>query len=330
MNKIKIYTTVKLGLLALTVIGVFIACSPNENGYRNESNVDPSLLPNADFAASSTSIFQFETISFSPTTVSEGDLYTWSFSGGSPGTSTAASVDVKYTVKGTYPVSLKIRNQYGAQEEIKEGFITVEGEPLDPAIEVRLNFEQSIFEEASGTTASGAISGYEAGVVNDFAGTFGGSGITIDGYNGILGNNPRTVAVWIKTTNTSRQGVATWGNTGTFSRNTFVVNGNGTVRFEYQGGGQNTTITANDGVWHHIAYTYDGAEIKVYVDGVLDFTRPETKINTGVTGDRQITIGSEGSSDGSLTFRPFSGAMDDFRLYNRALSAGEIASLAGL
>ncbi len=326
----KKYKIKSLGLL-LVFATIFYACSPNENGLRKgEGAVDPSLLPNADFAASSTSIFQFETISFSPTTVNEGDLYTWTFSGGSPGTSTAANVDVKYTVKGTYPVSLKIRNQYGAQEEIKEGFITVEGEPLDPAIRIRLNFEQSLFEEYSGTTATGAISGYETGVVNDFAGTFNGSGITIDGYNGITGNNPRTVGVWIKTTNTARQGVATWGNSGTFSRNTFVINGNGTVRFEYQGGGQNTTITANDGVWHHIAYTYDGAEVKVYVDGVLDFTRPETKINTGVAGDRQITIGSEGASDGSLTFRPFSGAMDDFKLYNRALSAAEIAELAGL
>lgn len=327
MKKYKIKSLGLLLLLSMT----FYACSPNENGLRKgDGSVDPSLLPNADFTASSTSIFQFETINFSPTTVNEGDLYTWTFSGGSPGTSTAASVDVKYTVKGTYPVSLKIRNKHGAQEETKEGFITVEGEPLDPAVRLRLNFEQSLFEEYSSVTATGEVSGYETGVVNDFAATFNGSGITIDGYNGITGNNPRTVAVWVKTTNTARQGVATWGNSGTFSRNTFVINGNGTVRFEYQGGGQNSTLTINDDVWHHIAYTYDGAEIKVYIDGVLDFTRPEIRIDTGVAGDRQITIGSEGSSDGSLTFRPFSGAMDDFRLYNRALSASEIAELAGI
>ncbi len=318
-------------LILLPLLALVFSCSPNENGLRKDKgSVDPGLLPSTDFTASSTSIFQFEIISFSTATANEGDLYSWSFSGGSPGTSTSASVDVKYTVKGTYPVSLKIRNQYGTQEEIKEGFITVDGEPLDPAVRIRLNFEQSIFEEYSEANASGSVSGYEAGKVNDFAVTFNGSGLTIDGYNGIIGNNPRTVAVWVKTTNTARQGVATWGATGTFSRNTFVINGNGTVRFEYQGGGQNTTLTANDGVWHHVAYTYDGTDIKVYVDGVLDFTRPEIRINTAVAGDRQITIGSEGASDGSLTFRPFSGAMDDFRLYNRALTDQEIAGLAGL
>ncbi|MCF7567638.1 LamG domain-containing protein [Sabulilitoribacter arenilitoris] len=330
MNKINIYTKAKLSILALTVIGVFIACSPNENGYRKDSNIDPSLLPVPDFTASATSIFQFETINFATAEINEGDLYSWTFTGGSPGDSNQANVTVKYTVRGTYPVSLKIRNQYGANEVVKEGFITVEGEPLDPAVEVRLNFEQSLYEEVSETNAIGAVSGYEEGAINDFAATFSGSGITIEGYNGITGNNPRTVSAWIKTTNTARQGVATWGNSGTFSRNTFVVNGNGTVRFEYQGGGQNSTGKVNDGEWHHIAYTYDGADIKVYIDAVLDFTRPETRINTAVAGDRQITIGSEGASDGSLTFRRFKGAIDDLRVYNRALTAVEIAALAGL
>lgn len=326
----KIYKKQSLGMLLLAAI-VFFSCSPNENGLRKgDSSVDPSLLPDVEVAASTTSIFQFETIDFAPTTINEGDLYSWSFPGGSPGTSTVANVTVKYTVKGTFPVSLKIRNEFGAKEIVKEGFITVEGEPLDPAIRIRLNFEQSLFEEYSEGNASGSVSGYETGVINDFAASFDGSGITIDGYNGITGNNPRTVAVWVKTTNTARQGIATWGNSGTFSRNTFVVNGNGTVRFEYQGGGQNSTTTVNDGAWHHIAYTYDGANIKVYIDGVLDFTRPETRINTGVAGDRQITIGSEGASDGSLTFRPYSGAMDDFKLYNRALTDAEITALATL
>ncbi len=330
MNKLKMYTKAK-SILAFTIIGVLIACSPNENGYRNESNVDPSLLPDVEVSASTTSIFQFETIDFAPTAINEGDLYTWSFPGGSPGSSTSANVTVKYTAKGTFPVSLKIRNEFGAKEVVKEGFITVEGEPLDPALRIRLNFEQSLFDEYSESNALGSVSGYETGVVNDFAASFSGSGITIDGYNGITGNNPRTVAVWVKTTNTARQGLSTWGNAGTFSRNTFVINGNGTVRFEFQGGGYNTPSTvANDGEWHHIAFTYDGQVLNIYIDGVVNFTANETRVNTGVAGDRQITIGSEGAADGSLTFRPFSGAMDDFKLYNRALTAQEIAELATL
>ena len=306
------------------------SCDKLDDSFALDKEVNEALLPDADFTASTTELVQFETVDFAPTTINQGDLYTWSFPGGSPGTSTVANNTVKYTVRGTYPVSLKIRNEFGLKEVVKEGYITVEGEPLDPAIRVRFNFEQNLFEEYSGTVASGSVSGYEAGVVNDFAATFSGNGITIDGYNGITGNNPRTVTVWVKTTNTARQGITTWGNSGTFSRNTFVINGNGTVRFEYQGGGQNSTLTVNDGTWHHVAYTYDGIEVKVYVDGVLDFTRPETRINTGVAGDRQITIGSEGASDGSLTFRPYSGAMDDLKIFNRALTAGEIAELAGV
>jgi len=306
------------------------SCDKLDDSFALDKDINEALLPDADFTASTTELVQFETVDFAPTSINVGDLYSWSFPGGSPGTSTVADNTVKYTVRGTYPVSLKIRNEFGLKEVVKEGYITVEGEPLDPAIRVRFNFEQNLFEEYSGTVASGSVSGYEAGVVNDFAATFSGNGITIDGYNGITGNNPRTVTAWVKTTNTARQGITTWGNSGTFSRNTFVINGNGTVRFEYQGGGQNSTLTVNDGSWHHVAYTYDGIEVKVYIDGVLDFTRPETRINTGVAGDRQITIGSEGASDGSLTFRPYSGAMDDLKIFNRALTAEEIAELAGV
>ena len=327
----KTYKNQYFGILLLAMILCF-GCSPNENGLRKgEADIDPSLLPDVEVSASATSIFQFETIDFAPTTVNTGDLYSWSFPGGSPGSSTAANVTVKYTAKGTFPVSLKIRNEYGAKEVVKEGFITVEGEPLDPAIRIRLNFEQSLFDEYSEENVTGSVAGYEAGVVNDFAASLDGSGLTINGFNGITGNNPRTVAVWIKTTNTARQGLATWGNSGTFSRNTFVVNGNGTVRFEFQGGGYNSpSSVANDGEWHHIAYTYDGQVLNIYIDGVANLTVNETRVDTAVAGDRQITIGSEGASDGRLTFRPFSGAMDDFRLYNRALTAQEIAELATL
>ncbi|GAA3561869.1 LamG-like jellyroll fold domain-containing protein [Snuella lapsa] len=318
-------------LIQLLLLTIVFACSPNENGLRKgEEHVDPSLLPNADFTASATSIFQFETINFSPSDVNEGDLYSWNFPGGSPGSSISSNVTVKYTVKGTYPVSLKIRNEFGAEEVVKEGYITVEGEPLDPAVRIRLNFEQSLFEEYSEENVTGSVSGYEAGIVNDFAATIDGSGLTINGYNGITGNNPRTVAVWVKTSNTARQGVATWGNSGTFSRNTFVINGNGTVRFEFQGGGYNSPSSVNDGAWHHIAYTYDGQSLKIYIDGVVDLSVSESRVNTAVAGDRQITIGSEGASDGSLTFRPYTGAMDDFRLYNKALTSEEIEELAGI
>jgi PKD repeat protein len=326
----KIYNIKSLAIVLWLFALVLSACSPNENGLRkNEGDVDPSLLPDTDFTASATSIFQFETINFSPTTINEGDLYTWSFPGGSPGTSIDPTVEVKYTVRGTYPVSLKIRNDFGAKEEVREDYIIVEGEPLDPAVRVRFNFEQNLFEEYSETVATGALSGYETGVVNDFAGTFNGSGLTINGYNGITGNNPRTVAVWIKSTTTARSGIATWGAPGTFSRNTFCLAPGGKLRFEYQGGGLNATVVA-DGTWHHVAYTYDGQQIAMYVDGVLEATQNQPSINTGVAGDRQITIGSEGTSDGSLDYRVYIGAMDNFILYNRALTEEEIAELAQL
>ena len=93
------------------------------------------------------------------------------------------------------------------------------------------------------------------------------------------------------------------------------------------GGRLNGTVPypTNGTTWMHVAATYDGAMIKMYVNGVLDVTRASTASIT--TNNLPFVIGAP--SDG-LAARVFPGAIDDARLYNRALTAGEIAALANL
>ncbi|TKJ38870.1 MAG: hypothetical protein CEE38_04005 [Planctomycetes bacterium B3_Pla] len=81
----------------------------------------------------------------------------------------------------------------------------------------------------------------------------------------------------------------------------------------------NTLVTGGD--WHHFAGTYDGAEGRIYIDGVLDAT-------TEATG--QINIEPENfwiGNNSQNTDRFFHGMLDDVRLYNKALSALEIKDL---
>ncbi|QTD37353.1 hypothetical protein JL193_14815 [Polaribacter batillariae] len=301
------------------------SCTKLNNEFALDKNMNTNGLPDAEFTASTTSIFQFETISFAPNSVNEGDLYSWSFPGGSPSESSTANVDVKYTVKGIYLVSLKVRNKNGAVETVKEDFITVEGEPLDPAVRLRFNFEQNILEEYSGNTASygGAASYVEDAPVNDFAFKFDGkNSITTPEYKGINGNNPRTVAAWIKSAATKNSCVVHWGASALLSRATFRMTP-ASIRMEWAGGGISGATKINDDKWHHVAYTFDGSTVTLYVDGKVDGVNSNaSKINTGVAGKTAVEVGSQ------LGANFYSGLMDDVRIYNKALTIDEIKDLA--
>ena len=73
--------------------------------------------------------------------------------------------------------------------------------------------------------------------------------------------------------------------------------------------------------WHHLAMTYDGADLRLYVDGVLRGV--ETIGRARVPGGRGIAIGRrEDNAGDGYRFRGF---LDEVRLTRRALSAEEIA-----
>ena len=75
------------------------------------------------------------------------------------------------------------------------------------------------------------------------------------------------------------------------------------------------------GEWVHIAGTYDGSEVKVYINGELDGTMAYDK---GMhQGEAKIQIGRYQDS----TYSMYGGLMDDVMLWNRALSANEIMEL---
>jgi hypothetical protein len=74
------------------------------------------------------------------------------------------------------------------------------------------------------------------------------------------------------------------------------------------------------GVWYHAAMTYDGAFLKLYVNGVLDGTLAATGPITVTT--HPLLFG--GHADGPWSFN---GLVDEVTLYNRALSAAEIVAI---
>lgn len=95
--------------------------------------------------------------------------------------------------------------------------------------------------------------------------------------------------------------------------------------FIYDGGWNSASYSVDssfNGQWHHLAGTYDGSEVKLYVDGQLQDTTSHTGSIDTDTYDLNIARNSE------ETGRFYEGAIDDIRIYSRALDADEIAQLA--
>jgi hypothetical protein len=79
----------------------------------------------------------------------------------------------------------------------------------------------------------------------------------------------------------------------------------------------------NDGRWHHICGTYDGAHIRLYMDGVEDSASPAAYSGGISTNNYNVLIGENAQLPG----RYWNGLIDDVRIYVRALSAGEVQGL---
>lgn len=87
-----------------------------------------------------------------------------------------------------------------------------------------------------------------------------------------------------------------------------------------------TTNSVPTNVWTHVAGTYDGSVIKVYLNGVMESQGSYTgKIFPGTN-----SLGIGGATGGALPgnmLTPFPGIIDEPSLYNRALSDSEIKSV---
>ncbi len=113
-------------------------------------------------------------------------------------------------------------------------------------------------------------------------------------------------------------GVSSYGNAGgTITRNSSGLPGSGF----YSCNGE--TVLSNN-AWSLITSTWDGTSLKVYVNGKLDGVN--SSIPSGPIDDYAggtLRFGNHWSGDPAWS----KGIMDDVRIYNRALSADEVAQL---
>lgn len=75
-----------------------------------------------------------------------------------------------------------------------------------------------------------------------------------------------------------------------------------------------------DGVWQHVAATWDGATMRIYIDGLLSASAPYSGRFTNPLSDRRLRIGFADAGRGSAKLD-----VDEVAWYTRALPGDEIA-----
>ncbi|MFH0832946.1 MAG: DUF2341 domain-containing protein [Candidatus Aenigmatarchaeota archaeon] len=160
-----------------------------------------------------------------------------------------------------------------------------------------------------------------------------GNGVMFDGENdyvylsnpaALAISNTFTVELWLKALlnqadyfypishgHTSKEGWALQGN-GSTGKITVIMNGGCSKTF---------STSVSDNIWHHLVSVKNTTGTYLFMDGVLDGSCDGGGDVVNVT-KWNVTIGNDKTTDKD---RPFNGTMDEVRIYNRSLTAQEIA-----
>lgn len=191
------------------------------------------------------------------------------------------------------------------------------------------------FDETSGTTVYDSMGLYNGTITNaqvNQAGKLGkaiafdgnGDYINLTNVRGFSGANPVSQSMWVYNKNsTSFQYITELGKR-TLNKMIAVIenyDANNLSRFSTDYYTANTWLNATwtSNQWTHLVYTYDGTTVLIYQDGVLIGSQAKT-LNLV---DEGFVVGTHHGFGGSW----FNGSLDEIALWNRTLTATEIALL---
>lgn len=135
-----------------------------------------------------------------------------------------------------------------------------------------------------------------------------------------------TVEAWVKASYSGDiRYILSKGSSCLYSSYGLYTDANGGISFYIADSTAHTTKSPNPGSsvwygqWHHVAGTFDGSYVRLYIDGVeIDHGTPaNTTIMYNMTDGNDLIIGSYNGS----CLQPFNGSIDDVLLWDTALSA---------
>ena len=199
-------------------------------------------------------------------------------------------------------------------------------------------------DEGTGTTTVDAVTNSSGTLQNGATWTTGknGAAVNMDGNDDYI-SLPRldvtgsalTLTAWVKNSSFAtgvEQRFISKANDSTEDRTYWMLgqanDGQNRLQFRLRTGGVTTTLIASTGTlplntWYHAAATYDGSTMRLYLNG----TEVGSVAKSGsISRGRNVSVHLGRSPEGSNYLR---GAIDDVSVYSSALSAPEIAAVAG-
>ena len=142
-----------------------------------------------------------------------------------------------------------------------------------------------------------------------------------------MGSEVRTAAMWIKTTQTGEKYFFCYGKDDTQYQRWSIGISNGHNLVEFNNASVHSEKIVNDGLWHHIAASYDGTNMNIYVDGAKESLSGDINVTFDTKSSGKVLIGDNSDTSVPAGSYRFKGSIDEVSVFNKALSADEILEL---
>jgi len=257
----------------------------------------PTAPPSVSFSASDTVVVTNQPITLTNYT-RDATAFTWTFAGGTPSTSTDVHPTVSYAAPGLYSVKLRAANAFGRDSLTRTGYIRVV-QAGAPGSNTALLFD-------------GVGKYVDAGTIN-----LGGPGLSFE--------------CWVKPASfklgspfiSSIMGIENGNNTALLRLGDAGLSGD-QLQFSLNVNGATRKLASVGrlqlNTWAHVAATFDGTAMRIYINGVLDVT---LNVSGSVIANDAFSLGRNYANS-----RILDGSLDEVRVWKRALTAAEIAANA--
>ena len=298
------------------------------------------LKPEITIQPQAKAVYADSNVSFSVTAEGKHLTYQWKKDGSNLTGETNATfiiTDANSTPHdGNY--SVVVSNDFGSDESNVTTFIVVNDINAISGLVGWWKFDETngtIANDSSGYERHANMLGFDSNQSCWTSGKIGGS-LTFDGVNdyaevqgfyGINGQNPRTISAWIKT-DSNNSTIMGWGRSSAGKEWKLSIS-DGNFRTSVWSGWVYGSNAADVNDWVYIASILPSeasvsSQIMHNFNGNLEILEiQEYSIFTGE--DYTVKIGSSMNAGGKMN-----GAIDDLRLYDRALSAAEVQALYNL